>query len=322
MYTEKTGVELMIYGLDFYYATGTWFPSEMKRQNRTNIIAIVRKAWEKYRAIPCFSWHLENPYTPSGYKEYMGCRYRYGIKGYPVEHQYVIKEILEGKGSPCGIGSYTGKDNEKFYVNPSVWFDEQCKELAEIIKEFVDENNKLIPIILRLWHEFDGNWQWWGKNSVTADDYKDFFRMTKDKIEEYSHTRNILYAYCPDRLWNTEKEFLSHYPGDKYVDLIGFDDYSIGTTSKALENTIARARIVSSLAKRKQKVAALFETANDKEQSSETFFNEFITPILKAKGVNMGIVQIWSTCKIDTEEEINDRISFLKSGIVTIVNNK
>lgn len=140
-----------------------------------------------------------------------------------------------------------------------------------------------------------------------------------DKIEKYTRTHNVLYAYSPDRHWKDEQNFMLRYPGDNYVELIGFDDYSIGSDSVALQATILRAKTVSKLAEQHQKVAALFETANSKEATSDRFFRDFLQPIIEAVGVEFGLVQLWSTGKLNTPEEITDRTLFLKSGIVKII---
>lgn len=319
-YANKTGVDLNVYGLDFYYAAGTWFTPVYREKCRRNLISIVKAAWRKHRAIPCFSWHLENPYTPSDFNNYMGCRYRYGVEGYPEGHRYVIKEILEEQGDSCGFGSYGKEDNPTGYRNPSVWFDARCREVAGIIRELTDDAGNPIPLVLRLWHECEDSWQWWGKNYVSPDDYIRFFRLAVDKIEEYTRTHNVLYAYCPDRYWGTEEEYMLRYPGDDYVDLIGFDDYSIGNGEEALQATIGRARIVSRIAGGHGKVAALFESANKNRETSGRYFRDFMQPVIRADSVSLGLVQLWSTGKLDTPEEIADRTWFLKSGIVKVVN--
>lgn len=321
-YQAKTGVTLQVNGHDLYYASGTWFTKKSVVTSRANLISIVKAAWKEYGALPCFSWHLENPYVPTGYEQSMGCRYRYSVDGYPEEHRYVIKEILEGTGSVCGMGNRSGTDNAVTYRNPSEWFDARCREVAEIIKEFVTDDGKPIPIILRLWHECEDSWQWWGKQSVSAEDFKSFFRLTVDKIEQYTQTHNIIFAYCPDRYWSTEDGFMRRYPGDDYVDMIGFDDYSIGSTEQALEKTVSRAKIVSRIANERDKAAALFETANSKDTNSECFFCDFLAKILQTEGVNLGLIQIWSTSKLSTEGQINDRVTFLKSGLVRTYDNK
>lgn len=319
-YVRKTGVDLLVYGLDFYCASGTWFTPSYKEKCRSNLVAIVKEAWRKHKAIPCFSWHLENPYVPTGFNNYMGCRYRYGLDGYPESHRYVVNEILEEKGDSCGFGSYGKQNNPKGYKNPAEWFDARCREVAEIIRELKDEDGRPIPIIFRLWHECEDSWQWWGKNYVSPKEYIQFFQLTVNKMEKYTRTHNVLYAYNPDRYWKDEHEFMFRYPGDKYVELIGFDDYSIGSDHVALQATIRRAIIVSKLAEQHKKVAALFETANSKEATSNRFFRDFLQPIVEADSVKFGLVQLWSTGKLNTLEEITDRVQFLKSGIVKVVN--
>lgn len=140
------------------------------------------------------------------------------------------------------------------------------------------------------------------------------------KETQYTRTHNVLYAYDPDRYWKEERDFMLRYPGDNYVELIGFDDYSIGSDEVALRATISRAKIVSKLAEQHQKVAALFETANSKETTSDRFFRDFLQPIIQADSVKLGLVQLWSTGKLNIAKEIVDRIQFLKSGIVKVCN--
>ena len=36
---------------------------------------------------------------------------------------------------------------------------------------------------------------------------------------------NFLYAFSPDCGFTTEAEYLERYPGDKYVDVVGMDNY-------------------------------------------------------------------------------------------------
>ena len=165
------------------------------------------------------------------------------------------------------------QNNPKGYKNPAEWFDARCREVAGIIRELKDEDGRPIPIIFRLWHECEDSWQWWGKSYVSPEDYIRFFQLTVDKIEKYTRTHNVLYAYSPDRHWKDEQNFMLRYPGDEYVELIGFDDYSIGSDSVALQATIIRAKTVSKLAEQHQKVAALFETANSKKATSDRFFS-------------------------------------------------
>ena len=84
-------------------------------------------------------------------------------------------------------------------------------------------------------------------------------------------THNVLYAYSSDRKWKDEHDFMLRYLGDNYVELIGPDDYSIGSDSVALQATIHRTKIVSKLAEQHQKVAVLFETGAQRNQQATGF---------------------------------------------------
>jgi mannan endo-1,4-beta-mannosidase len=47
-----------------------------------------------------------------------------------------------------------------------------------------DNNGKLIPIIFRPFHEFDGNWFWWGANYCTAEEYISVYRFTVNYLRD------------------------------------------------------------------------------------------------------------------------------------------
>ena len=285
----------LIYGVDFHYASGTWFRPKRVREARENLIGIVKDTWRERRAIACFSWHLENPYVPSEFPTTAGFRYTNNKQNpdYPVKHRYVIKEILENSGEVCGQGNVSGKDNTKSYNTPREWFEDRCKEVAGIINEFVDDNGQPIPFIFRLWHEWEDGWMWWGAKYVSAEDYKRFFILTENTIKQYAPKAQILWAYCSDRYRNTEEEYMERYPGDDYVDIIGFDDYAIGRSKEDWTAAVNRAALVCKIAKARHLATGLFETNNNKRKIANYYTNH-LNRMLKAKDVRLGIVQIWS----------------------------
>ena len=317
-FKKQTGESLYIYGLDFYYSTGTYFRPSYKSKMRNNIIAVVKKQWRERRAIPSFSWHLENPYVTSDFGVSMGCRFHTKRKGinYPKKHVYVINEILNNKGERCGMGRYKDDHtNNVSYPNPRKWFIDQCKEVASIINEFVDDNGKPIPIIFRLWHECENSWQWWGSGMVSVSDYKKFFIYTEKLIKKYAPKSQIVWAYCPNRDWNTEQEFMLRYPGDDYVDIIGYDDYKLSDPYKFAKSR-EKARIVSSVAERHKKIAGIFETANTCKKTNNVFFKNYLSKILLDKQVRLGIVQIWGVGEFNQQSQYEDRKQFLNQPYI------
>ena len=312
-YTKQTGESLYIYGLDFYYTTGTYFSPSYKAKVRKNVIALVKKQWREKKAIPSFCWHLENPYVTSDFGMYMGCRFHVKRKGinYPKNHVYVIKEILNNKGGRCGMGRYKDDHtNNVSYPTPREWFIDQCKDVASVINEFVDDEGKPIPIIFRLWHECEDQWQWWGRDMVSVRDYKKFFIYTEKLIKKFAPKSQIVWVYCTDRNWNTEQEFMLRYPGDDYVDIIGYDDYKLSDPYK-FEKSREKAIIVTSVAEKHKKIAGIFETDNTCKKTKDVFFKNYLLKILLDKQVRFGIVQKWAMGEFDSQLQFEDRKRFL-----------
>lgn len=88
-----------------------------------------------------------------------------------------------------------------------------------------------VPVIWRPFHEFDGQWFWWGKGGGKY--FIRLWRMMYDRFTNYFKLDNLIWllGYADD-----VKE--GWYPGDDYVDLIGSDTYrpgpseNVGTTHK------------------------------------------------------------------------------------------
>ena len=82
-----------------------------------------------------------------------------------------------------------------------------------------------IPVICRLFHEDDGSWFWWGASYCSPAQYKNLYRYTVEYLRDTKGIHNFLYAYSPGGPVNSEADYLSRYPGDEYVDVVGFDMY-------------------------------------------------------------------------------------------------
>ena len=86
------------------------------------------------------------------------------------------------------------------------------------------KNGEAIPVIFRPFHELNGSWFWWGKNHSTPDELKSLFRFTEQYLRDQKGVHNLLYAFNTDR-FATKEEYLERYPGDEWVDVVGFDIY-------------------------------------------------------------------------------------------------
>ncbi|WP_026705720.1 glycoside hydrolase family 26 protein [Flavobacterium soli] len=270
---KTTGHDPALLGSDFMFITdknnngeaSNWF-----HQQEVIITDDVKEAYSK-GMINIFSWHLREPYNEETF---------YTDDMTADEKATAFKSILPG-----------GENHQ--------WFKLKLDKVAEVVGNLKDNNGKLIPVIFRPFHEFDGNWFWWGANFCSPDEYKTAFRFTVDYLKNTKGIHNILYAFAPDNSYTTSTNFLSRYPGDDYVDVIGMDNYGDfdNQGQAGSDRANAKLKIVSDLAKAKVKIAALTETGYRVTASNLPITNWFSTYLyhsLTANEVEVAFVMFWN----------------------------
>ena len=159
-----------------------------------------------------------------------------------------------------------------------------------------DSNNKLIPIIFRPFHEFDGSWFWWGANYCSPDEYKTVYQFTVNYLKNTKNVHNILYAFAPDNTYTTSTAYLTRYPGDAYVDVLGMDNDSDfdnrGTTGA--NNANLKLQYLSDLAISKNKIAALTETGYRVTPAIPNWFSTYLYQALTNNNIKISFVMFWS----------------------------
>lgn len=267
VFRQRTGVEPIFYFAEFRDIGGTSRAPEWYAWHREEFASLVKREYVRRRAVPFVTWHLHNPYVPARWNEYdVGMRYRHSCAGYPQEHRYVLREIVEGTGALCGTGRVDGV-NAKAFPNPRAWLEWVLKDVAAWWRTVRDEQGRPIPIAFRFLHECDGDWFWWGRDSATPADYIAAYRFIVDVMRRELGAENVLFCYSPDKTWKSAgKEggtgYLARYPGDDCIDIIGYDDYGIGQREVKATTLAARERmrIVSDIGLARNKICALFET--------------------------------------------------------------
>lgn len=134
-------------------------------------------------------------------------------------------------------------------------------QIAAFADQTRGENGELIPLILRLFHEHTGSWFWWGADQSTPEQYKELYRFSVTYLRDVKKVRNLLYAYSPNSMENpTEEEFLERYPGDEYVDVLGFDTYGKAEDNDAwFKNVTANAALMVRMAQARNKIPVISE---------------------------------------------------------------
>ncbi|MFA6937380.1 MAG: glycosyl hydrolase [Treponema sp.] len=111
-------------------------------------------------------------------------------------------------------------------VMPGKKLNEIYKSYLNMIADFCLElQKKSVSLIWRPFHENTGGWFWWGKNTCTAEEYIALWQYTWNYFVKEKNVNNLIWAYSPGSEPKTLAEFDERYPGDDYVDLIGFDMY-------------------------------------------------------------------------------------------------
>lgn len=126
--------------------------------------------------------------------------------------------------------SYSAKDNdfspEKAYTKGTKEYDYYRQSLETLAAEFKKLEAEGVPVIWRPLHEAEGgggetgSWFWWGKEGSAV--YKELWKYTYTTLTEDFDCHNLIWE------WNSYNFDTSAnwYPGDDYVDIIGYDKYS------------------------------------------------------------------------------------------------
>lgn len=135
--------------------------------------------------------------------------------------------------------------------------------IASFANGLRDEQGELIPILFRPFHEQNGGWFWWGAKTTTASQYVELYRYTVEYLRDKKNVHNFLHVYSPNGTFGGNQEnYLTTYPGDDYVDILGMDQYDNQAnpgTEQFLNNLVSDLGMISLLADSKGKIAAFSE---------------------------------------------------------------
>ena len=256
---DVTGAYPAVYGHDFLhianFTNGAWFDYEAQIAHELTVDAYNRGG------VNTFAWHYSNPVSQGSFY----------WNDSPVE---AVSKIIPG-----------GSHNAVYKTS--------LKEVADFAKSLTGANGKLAPVIFRPFHEFDGDWFWWGGTHCTPAQYKTLFQFTVAYLRDSLSVRNFLYAWSPDKNFNSQAQYLERYPGDEYVDLVGSDNY--GDVAASVSPSVAsnKLKIVSDYAKAKNKIAALTETGLQ-NLSQADWYTQKLLKIIQYQKLELAYVLVWA----------------------------
>ncbi|HTL07288.1 MAG TPA: glycosyl hydrolase, partial [Chitinophagaceae bacterium] len=133
------------------------------------------------------------------------------------------------------------------------------QKLAAFFVSLRGEHGEAIPVIFRPFHELNGNWFWWGKKWCTPNELQQLYRFTATYLRDSLQVHQLLYAFNTDRFAN-EAEYLERYPGDEWVDVIGFDIYQRNNNNaQFLQDADQMLTLLEKIANERNKLPALTE---------------------------------------------------------------
>ena len=149
-------------------------------------------------------------------------------------------------------------------------------------------------MIFRPYHEFDGDWFWWGRSHCSVDEFKTLWKFTVTYLKDSLGVHNFIYAFSPDNIFETEAQFLERYPGDEWVDMVGMDNYGdFGRDGKYnVEAGLKKLKIVSDYALKAGKLAAFTETGLE-SIPNKTWWTEVLLKTFKAQNLQLSYVLVW-----------------------------
>ena len=164
------------------------------------------------------------------------------------------------------------------------WLD----KLAEFMLSLSDKNGILIPVIFRPFHELNGSWFWWGRNLCSPNEVKQLYRFTEEYLRDKKQVHNLLYAFNTDR-FNDREEYLERFPGDEWVDVVGFDIYQRGNDNQKFIAELDRSlTTLEKIAAEKNKIPALTEFGYGGLPDS-TWWTNVLLPALRPHNISYAL---------------------------------
>lgn len=255
-----TGSHPAVIGADLSGLSG--FPDTVIEKNKQALRKEIADTYNR-GGVTTLAWHFNNPVTPTGFywKDSVSAA--------------AVRDIVPG-------GAYHAQ------------YKKILASIADLANTTRGKDGKLVPMIFRPFHEFDGDWFWWGKSHCSREEFVTLWTFTVGYLRDSLGVHNFIYAFSPDNRFHTEAEYLDRYPGDAWVDLLGMDNYGdFGRDGKYdLEAGYQKLKIVSDYAKKAHKLAAFTETGLESIPNAR-WWTEVLLKTVRNRGLQLCYVLVW-----------------------------
>ncbi|CAG5074624.1 Mannan endo-1,4-beta-mannosidase [Dyadobacter sp. CECT 9623] len=255
-----TGSHPAVIGVDIASLTGR--PAAVIERNKQRLKKLVTDTYIR-GGVTTISWHFSNPVSGGGFN------WKDSVSLPAVK--YIIP---------------TGQNHQDYKAI--------LKDLSGWFKSLKGPKGEAIPLIFRPYHEFDGDWFWWGRAHCTPDEFKSLWKFTAGYLRDSLDVHNLIYAFSPDNKFNDVEKYTERYPGNEWVDLVGMDNYGdVGRDGKYnLEQAIKKIKIVNDFALQNGKLAAMTETGLE-SVVNPVWYTDVLLKVLQTNQLNLAYVLLW-----------------------------
>ncbi|GAB3500190.1 glycosyl hydrolase [Spirosoma knui] len=256
-----SGSHPAVIGVDFSGLSGR--PPEVIERTKESLRKQIADTYDR-GGVTTVAWHFSNPVTPQ-----TGFYWKDSVSAPAVSN------LIPG-----------GSHHQQYKAI--------LQTLASLATSVKGKDGKLVPMVFRPYHEFDGGWFWWGKPHCSRDEFVSLWRFTVSYLRDSLQVHNFIYAFSPDCLFKTEADYLDRYPGDEWVDMVGVDNYAdFGRNGRYdLTAGVAKLKIVSDYARKSRKLAAFTETGLESIPDT-TWWTNTLLKALKTEKIQLAYVLVW-----------------------------
>jgi mannan endo-1,4-beta-mannosidase len=134
--------------------------------------------------------------------------------------------------------------------------------IADFLLDLKTDDGIYIPIIFRPYHEHNQTWPWWGKEACNESEFIDLWKMTIKYLRDVRGIHHLIYAISPQDV-KTASSYFERYPGDDYVDVLGYDYWRWSLDSDYVSFLGEALDMLGKEAQKRGKIAALTEAGFD-----------------------------------------------------------
>ena len=189
----------------------------------------------RWPAINCFDFIHHMSSQPGGWIDYSNTQIviDWHAAGGIVAAMWHWNVPARESGKYAFYSSDTDFDVRKIFDSTSYEYALMLRDIDQIAAYLKPLKEKHIPVIWRPLHEAGGKWFWWGRDAEAC---KRLWVLMYERFQS-AGLDNLLWVFTPASAWQQPlSEGFKWYPGNEYVDIVGYDIYNVDKATSCYED--------------------------------------------------------------------------------------